>query len=304
MDVNELLQKLPVRGAHARAAQGLAWAAPHVFAGKVRRPFFLVGAARSGTTMLKRLLLRHPDLAVYPNEANEYWHPQLYPFRHNEAAEEVPPFWIEHRAFTEATLEKRTARDGLRLKALFGAFQWLSGKQQLLNKSALLTFLLPYVESLFPGARYIHLYRDGRAVALSHEKKNAEKLERDSRLSDEQRGAAVEDRIGQFVRHWQVQLAEIDRRADELSLRGEDRFLEIQYEALCEHPERELRRLLAFMGLAENAFAFPAPHELQNRNYKYRRELSEETVARLTDQAAEMLARRGYATHGATPSPS
>jgi hypothetical protein len=99
--------------------------APRYFAGKLHAPFFIIGLARSGTSLLLHSLACHEDLAAYPGEANRLWHPQTYPWRHSKHRDDVPPIWHDPKAFTEHTLRLRPDGHALRLRATFGAYQFL-----------------------------------------------------------------------------------------------------------------------------------------------------------------------------------
>ena len=78
-----------------------------------------------------------------------------------------PPIWAESgQAFARASLDSRSAADDQRLRAAFGAYQRLTRGRYLVNKSIMITFMVEYVLDVFPDARFIHLLRDGRSVAL------------------------------------------------------------------------------------------------------------------------------------------
>jgi hypothetical protein len=93
----------------AQASKSLAMIAPDFMASKLKNPFFFVGCGRSGTTLLADLLASHPDIAVYPYEANEMWHPTSFPWHRSDVR--TPPIWLDPYAFTEASLNTRTQHD-------------------------------------------------------------------------------------------------------------------------------------------------------------------------------------------------
>lgn len=90
------LDSLALRGARLLARFAL-----RLGASRLEQPRFLVCCGRSGSSLLRRLPSRHPQLGVLPSEANELWHPQLYPWTATDRA--VPPLWLEPHRFTSET---------------------------------------------------------------------------------------------------------------------------------------------------------------------------------------------------------
>ena len=166
---------------YERVARILARAFPAHMAAELHDPIFFIGAGRSGTNLLTDLLRSHPDLSVFPDEANDLWHPRLYPW--SDARLDVPPIWADGQAFTRASLDSRSAADDQRLRAAFGAYQRLTRGRYLVNKSIMITFMVEYVLDVFPDARFIHLLRDGRSVALSFAQKDAKNISNTGRAT-------------------------------------------------------------------------------------------------------------------------
>ena len=88
--------------AYAGGAKSLAAVMPRVFARRVHEPIFFVGCGRSGTTLLARILATNPEIAVYPYEGNELWHPGAFPWYRSHR--ETLPIWADPYGFTEASL--------------------------------------------------------------------------------------------------------------------------------------------------------------------------------------------------------
>ena len=103
------------------------------------------------------------------------WHPKAYPLRYSNL--EKPPIWVDPYKFTQMSLEDWTPRDRRSIRAIFGAYQAICRKKYFLNESAMIVFMIPYILELFPEARFIHMYRDGRAVAFSYAKTEYAKME-------------------------------------------------------------------------------------------------------------------------------
>ncbi len=271
-----------------RAALAVANLAPGLGEGRLSRPYFVVTAGRSGSTFLMRVLEEHPDLAVYPSEANRLWHPKAYPRR--RFGEEVPRFWREPERFVEYSLRHQTAADARRLRATFGAYRALMGRPTFVCKSAMIQFSLPWVCGQFPDARFIHLVRDGRSVVLSYGKRL---LRRGKEESPDP--APDGEMLRALARYWRDSVDAVDRASRELGLAAEGRLLEVSYEALCADPAAELRRLTAFFGLAAPATAGRLPAGFEDRNWKAARELTGELAADLDAIMRPGLERLGYA---------
>ena len=58
-------------------------------------PIAIVGTGRCGSTLLVRILESHPEIAAWPGEANELWHPNSYPWA--QRAIDTPPM-VESRS--------------------------------------------------------------------------------------------------------------------------------------------------------------------------------------------------------------
>ena len=131
-------------------------------------PLLVLGVRRSGTTLLRVMLDRHPDLAV-PDES--YFIPQLA---------DRQPAQIDVDAFIDDLRRLPTIRDwavpldevrarlrpgmplGQAIGAVYETYAARHGKSRWGDKTPMYMQRLPLLERLFPDARYVHLIRDGR----------------------------------------------------------------------------------------------------------------------------------------------
>jgi hypothetical protein len=261
------------------------------FASTTRQPVFIIGCARSGTSVLKRALGRHPEIDAYPSEANELWHPTSYPW--STSAARTSPLWHDPEAFIADSLAHWPRGHGTYIRRVFAFHQRLVGRPVFLNKSSMINFMLPRVNQLFPDARFIHIVRDGRAVALSYAHKEHAKMVADEALYRRtglwcERGALVEH-MAQF---WVSTLAAIDKARSDLSWDADARYHQCRYEDFCDHPQLVLDHILRFLTIAP-ARLEPG-EDVRNMNYKFRQQLAPETLSRINHIMAGTLTRLDY----------
>jgi hypothetical protein len=240
-------------------------AAPLLMPRAPRRPVFLLGCGRSGKTVLAELLGAHPQVALYPGEANDLWHPRLYPWRYSPHRDAVPPIWVDPLAFAAGSARVRTARDVRALKATFGAYQMLARKPVFVNESALTAVLLPFIRAEFSEARIVHMVRDGRAVATAWARRQHEQIT----LHRELYAAAglalgLDEVLDCCASSWNAQVLHFrDSVAAPTAPRGD--VFEVRYEEFCAHPAETLERLAAWLGL--DGWGAPVRTEhIENRN--------------------------------------
>lgn len=111
---------------------------------------FLIGAARSGTKMLRTLLEQSNSVAVIPYDINYIWKYGNYEIEHDELKN------IEISKNTEKFIKNYIIKQQKKMK-----------KPILVEKTVSNCLRVEYIKKIFPNAKIIHLYRDGRDVALS-----------------------------------------------------------------------------------------------------------------------------------------
>lgn len=143
---------------------------------------FLVGCGRSGTTLLRSLLNAHPDLAI-PYESHfvvPLGEPGLRSRYETADGFDVPVFvgdLVGQLAFRHWGLSAADVRDHFddeapvdypdAVRALYRLHASREGKSRFGDKTAIYVRSLSLLADLFPEARFVHVIRDGRDVALS-----------------------------------------------------------------------------------------------------------------------------------------
>ncbi|MEI7504804.1 MAG: sulfotransferase [Paludibacter sp.] len=112
------------------------------------QPVFIIGAARSGTKILRDTISIHPEVDCIPYDINYIWR--------------IGSESIKHDALIPGQISTAAK---LRLKENLSAYS--RGAQYLIEKSVSNCLRVPFVDNLYPEAKYIFLYRDGRDVVES-----------------------------------------------------------------------------------------------------------------------------------------
>jgi hypothetical protein len=288
---------------------------------------FLVGAARSGTSLTYKLLCLHPDVAYISN-----WVARFPALPHlaalNRVGRAAPNrqrrVWFDEGSNAYVYGRTRPLRDRLfpmpvegepvyarcgitpsgedagepslsRLRQAFGTIRRASGGGRILNKRIANNRRIPLLLRAFPSARFIDVLRDGRAVAYS--------LSRVDWWEDSEvwwyggtpRRWREEGRDPWEIcaRNWVEELDAIEAGLGQVP---RDQVLGIRYEELVEDPIPTLGRMAGFAGLAPSARwrSAVAALEFPNRNETWRERLPAEVVQRITTIQRDRLAEHGY----------
>jgi hypothetical protein len=221
---------------------------------------FIVGASRSGTSLLRAMLVAHPDLAIPPET-------HFIPNAERDCARSEDPrkcvfdtvlqsrnwtlFSLDENALFEgmASLRPFTVADGIR--AFFELYASQQGKPRWGDKTPVYAAHMALIERLIPNAHFIHIIRDGRDVSLS-----ALPL-----MRRQNPDATIED----AARYW-VRRVEGTRRQC-VHVRS---YLEVRYENLVLDTETELLRICEFVKLPWDPILLryyaPETHESQGSN--------------------------------------
>jgi hypothetical protein len=198
---------------------------------------FIVGLARSGTTLLRLMLDSHPDLAIPPETG---FVPDLIDAAERSGAtprDLLRPvvnarswgdFGIEEDELLERFSSLSVIDAGSAVRAFYTAYAEHAGKPRWGDKTPGYTLHIRRIERAVPEARFVHIIRDGRDVALSRMKSLA------LRPVSVQRAA----------RRWRRRLT----RARKQGARVEH-YREVRYESLVTDPEPTLRKLCDFLEL-------------------------------------------------------
>jgi sulfotransferase family protein len=210
-------------------------------------PLFIVGAPRSGTTFLTRLVNRFLDFHISRDAGVFLRFEQMLPHYGNLEADEnldrLLNDMYKDYFFRTRLIERglTVSADGLRATLKERSYPALVahilatvahsyGKSGWGNKKPSYSLSLGGVDSLFPTARFVHIIRDGRDVALSMRQAENNLLERTWYFA---------------ARDWQRHVTEGRTMGQVL---GPDRYMELRYEDLLSAPAESLTRILQLVG--------------------------------------------------------
>jgi hypothetical protein len=217
--------------------------------GKTNPYLFVVGCPRSGTTLLQRMLDAHAQLTVandthfIPKAVQDLEVVGDLPLT-GELVERVrgyhrfPRLGVPDEAVDEAAARAGTYGEFVAL--LYDALATRHGKPLAGEKTPDYCREIPVLHALFPAARFVHIVRDGRDVALSvlewaHEGKGPGR-----------KALWREQPVGVSALWWR-DMVETGRR-DGAGV-GDATYHELRYEDLVADPAGRLRTLSRFLDL-------------------------------------------------------
>lgn len=203
-------------------------------------PIFIVGAPRSGTTMLRLMLNAHPSIAIpFESDFIPRFYDRLNDYGDLRDQENVARLLngIAEQSFVrrgglirdkQAILARHPISYASLISAIYTVYAKSEGKRRWGDKDPDNTTRMDLLWSLFPRCRIIHIVRDGRAVATSLRKldwgsRNLIKL-----ATDWSWRVTLSHKMGMMI--------------------GPQYYMEVRYETLVREPERSLREICVFLG--------------------------------------------------------
>ncbi len=254
---------------------------------------FIVGAPRSGTTVLGDILSQHPRIVTW-------YEPHFVVEKH------VP--CREDDVLTTAEAGELARRY---IRQQFSRYGQLAGAEVVVDKSPRNSLRIPFLRSVFPDAKFVHIVRDGRDTVLSMRKqweRREDFLHRGNitalfealykymshqphlryklaflwyevkrtRLWEGRSGwgprfpgwKAVFDSSSSKIEYnayqWRECIQAVERAFSQME---EEQHITLYYEELLDRPEETLTRLLQFLGYEFSEDLFKRAPALQKDNY-------------------------------------
>jgi hypothetical protein len=280
---------------------------------------FVVGVGRSGTTLLRLMLDAHSELTIPPET---HFVPELIEeceirARSPEQLAEIVSSarqWGDFGLDREELAARFRVADpldaGNALRAFYGLYAERVGKPRWGDKTPIYVESMPEIQGALPEARFIHLIRDGRDVALSRIRRALEDPPPVWRIAENwKRRIDAARRDAEVLRHYvELRYEDLIRETD-ATLRGVCEFIELSWDpGMLEYHRRAEERLQEMAGdlparggkarrpgserLAAHALARERPRP--ERIGAWRDEMSSEDAAAFEEAAGDLLADLGY----------
>jgi Sulfotransferase family len=208
-------------------------------AGVRQPPFavpFICGATRSGTTLLRLMLDSHPELAI-PGESHFIVPMIKATWRRARSADELADLIVASERWGDFHLDEAEVRARLRavdplncadaVREFFRLYAERHGKERWGDKTPGYVRSMRLIQKVLPEARFIHIIRDGRDVALS--------------LVPRSWGPST---IEEAADNWRRRIEVARRQQPHLR-----HYLEVHYEDLVTDTEAVVRQVAAFCEL-------------------------------------------------------
>jgi hypothetical protein len=289
---------------------------------KTRPPApFVVGVARSGTTLLRLQLDAHPELAIPPETgwgfvAGELARPKCGPkglIRALRELETWPDLGFDEARVLAVLRDVEPWSGAAGLRALWQAYAARHGKPRWGDKTPLHLRCMPDLSALIPEAHFIHVIRDGRDVAASV--KALPFAPGDGSIEaiaeDWQRAIRVARGVAEKLQHYQEVRYErlvnepeavLRELCDWLDLRFDSAMLRAHERARSRFKELAAERLVGGIVITREERLRNHTHALQppnpDRIGRWRRALTADEVLRFEATAGSFLAELGYPLAG------
>ncbi len=263
-------------------------------------PIFIVGMNGSGTTMLADCLNHHPDIFIFPFETRIIPHflskISVYgDLSKIENRHRLAKLLGKCRAYWEAngrryvTLDKDDLEElGVKgvFNSLYNYFAIQEGKIRWGDKTPMYLQHMPLIKRYISDAKFIHIYRDGRDVARSFNR-----------------------RFGYNPLHTIFRWKKVVRmgREDGKKL-GVNHYMEIRYEDITSYPEYYMKKICEFLEIEfhRDMLKSNMPYLKKSVNEKkigtivqntgqWRVYFNQDRVKKLEQIAGQYLAQLGYA---------
>ncbi len=214
---------------------------------------FIVGCPRSGTTLLRRMVDAHPQIAIMPES---HWIPRIFEGRIGLAPEglvtpELIPHLLEHPRFDYLQLDEEELYGLLETQQpssyadfvgrIFDLYGLGKAKTLVGDKTPGYVRWINTIHALWPRARFVHLIRDGRDVCLSMAKWKTAHQKKPGIFT-----TWKDDSVSTTAFWWELNVRSGRQVGHSL---GPKLYYELRYESLVANPEEECAALCTFLGL-------------------------------------------------------
>lgn len=210
-----------------------------------REHVFIVGSARSGTSLVASIIQNSPIYASYHAETKllKECESKYGSLDRPDVRKIFLEDWLRSRQFLRSGLSEREATELLEVNSSYASFlsaymNQVANKQgcdRWIDSTPDNSYVLDVIASQFPNAKVIHMLRDGRAVALS-----LAKLGWSGVGTDDFDKALLYSSL-----KWQSAVTLVQYLSPLLN----DRYMEVRYEDFVRKPEQKIKEICDFLGI-------------------------------------------------------
>ena len=281
------------------------------------KPIFILGSGRSGTTVFYNCLSLHPEVCWFSNFSNRFVSINQLPFMHrmldlpfvgNMAKQNIISRrnsfirpaeganiynYYGFKSNIKSTENNLNVETEKRLKNVIKQHLSLTGKKRFLNKRTANIQRIRLINKMFDDAYFIHIIRDGRAVANSLLNVNfwndMDVWWLGEKTSEwENQGRQPIELCGL---HWKRNVEEILENKSIFK----DRYMELRYEGFILDVRGTIEKVVDFCELSKSEiFLKLLPQTLPNMNYKWKDNLTKEQMDILEKTLQPYLDQLGY----------
>jgi len=210
------------------------------------QPVFIIGAGRSGTTLLRSMLAAGSQIAIPPESQIihrlparfQTWHGLGWTGLVNLVIAEVEShfdFYLWKTNMAPAYIEAiNLSRNERSLAKVIDIIFTTYAREQFPDariwgdQSPIHTLFLPNILAVFPNAKFINLIRDGRDVVSSYVKMNGDIW------------------LNESIYRWKESILRVKKMRKKIK---DENFLDLKYEDLVLDPDTALRKVSYFIGV-------------------------------------------------------
>lgn len=260
---------------------------------KVKEPIFIFGCPRSGTTFLGKLISEIPNISYYfEPEIIKYYSKLVY----DNQTSFKKAYWF-YKFILNMLMKLANNKN----------------RKKYAEKTPRNIFIAEVLFKIYPNAKFINIYRDGRDVACSLLKKPWQ-LVSSRKLNKREPGGYLygpfpffyieNGRVNEYINTsdlhrciW-IWRRHIEKGIELLEKLPSQNYLTIKYEDLLTNPEKNLKKLLIFLNEYNN-ITFQKVLRAANSRYlnsigRWKKELSNDNLEIIYEEAKYLLKRYHY----------
>jgi len=296
----------------------------------IKKPIFIIGVPRSGTTMLNIMMCLHPELAWFSHEDLKLLIPldkqkkfrekflrmkennekiprtedSLFVFGLDQARPldgtskvpiEAESFWRRYIQFYESEISSNKKRD---LKNILDKILTTQNKLRFVNKAPQNTVRIFAIKQIFPDAKFINIARDPRSVISSMltRTKNEGEFNIDWAIKEKKLNFHNSKKNNELIKYYAQGYKDITNYTLEFSKQqNSENFMTIIYEDFISNPEKNLKKLLDFCELkVPEPLSQIMPRKMRDTTEKWKMELAEDDQHKIFDIVQDSIDKMKY----------